>query len=119
METCHYCSDTIDKFCNDYDKLYKEIQLADSIIKKNNYIHVLSEIDMLFETYSGQMAAIARRASHVTTLHISAVTFWDGWFQFIIKSQHTPHRGGTRWRGLEGQWKQNLIHQKFKISKKV
>jgi len=115
METCHYCSDTIDKFCDDYDKLYKEIQLSNSIIKKNNYIHVLSEIDMLFETYTGEQVRIARRNSGGTNLHMSAITFWANWINFVIKSQHTPRRGGTRSRGLEDQWKQNLILRKFKL----
>ena len=51
MDTCHYCCDTIDKFSDDYDKLYKELKLSDSIIKKNNFHNVICEIDRLYEWY--------------------------------------------------------------------
>ena len=42
LNTCHYCIDTILKLNEEYDILYKELQGAYNIIKKQNYINCLS-----------------------------------------------------------------------------
>jgi hypothetical protein len=44
METCHYCFDTVNKLNDEYDILYKQLEIADNIIKKNNYKYCLSLI---------------------------------------------------------------------------
>lgn len=44
METCHYCFDIVNKLNDEYDILYKQLEIADNIIKKNNYKYCLSLI---------------------------------------------------------------------------
>ena len=44
MSTCHYCFDTVNKLNDEYDILYKQLEIADNIIKKNNYKYCLSLI---------------------------------------------------------------------------
>ena len=44
MSSCHYCVDIVSKLNEEYDILYKQLEFADNIIKKNNYKYCLSLI---------------------------------------------------------------------------
>lgn len=44
MSNCHYCVDIVNKLNEEYDILSKQLEIADNIIKKNNYKYCLSLI---------------------------------------------------------------------------
>ena len=44
MSSCHHCVDIVSKLNEEYDILYKQLEFADNIIKKNNYKYCLSLI---------------------------------------------------------------------------
>jgi len=54
METCHFCSDTVEKLNDEYEKLSKQYEqydavfsVLDKITKKNNYKYCLQYIKKL------------------------------------------------------------------------
>lgn len=56
MDTCHYCCDAIDKLSKDYDKIYKELQVGDSLFKKRNFHNIICEIDYQFYNYKSYLS---------------------------------------------------------------